>query len=65
MWGPVVLRVLLRLYGLGLWPNDSIRGRSTKVIMEIALKEGLKIIYGSPKSIQGEKSHRKHLSEVV
>ena len=31
--------------------------------MEIALKEGLKIIYGSPKSIRGEKSPRKHLSE--
>ena len=33
--------------------------------MEIALKEGMKTIYGSPKSIRGEKSPRKHLSEVV
>ena len=71
MWGPVVSRVLLRLYGLGLWPNDPIRGckqvqgRLTKVVMEIALKEGMKTIYGSPKFIRGEKSPRKHLSEVV
>ena len=33
--------------------------------MEIALKEGMKIINGNPKSIRGEKSPRKHLSEVV
>ena len=71
MWGPVISGVLLRPYGLGLWPNDLIRGCSqvqewsTKVVTEIALKEGPKIVYGSPKSIRGEKSHRKHLSEVV
>ena len=71
MWGLVVSRVLLRLYELGLWPNDLIRGCKqvrgwlTKVVMEIALKEGMKIIYGSPKSIRGEKSPWKHLFEVV
>ena len=59
MWGPVISGVLLRPYGLGLWPNDLIQGCSlvqewsTKVVIEIALKEGLKIIYGSPKSIRG------------
>ena len=26
LWGLVVPRVLLRLYGLSLWPNDLIRG---------------------------------------
>ena len=31
----------------------------------MALKEEMKVIYDSPKSIQGEKSPRKHLSEVV
>ena len=35
------------------------------VVMEMALKEGMKIIYGSPKSIQGEKLPQKNLSDVV
>ena len=26
MWGPVISRVLLRLYGMGLQPNDPNRG---------------------------------------
>ena len=26
LWGPVASGVLLRLYGLGLWPDDPIRG---------------------------------------
>ena len=53
LWGPIIFGVLLRLYGLGLWPNDlirecyQVRGRSTKVVTEIALKEELKVIYES------------------
>ena len=53
MWGPVISEVLLRLYGLGLWPNDPIwgclqvRGWSVKVVTEISLKEELKVIYES------------------
>ena len=31
----------------------------------MALKEEMKVSYDGPKSIQGEKSPRKHLSEVV
>ena len=56
------LEVLFRLDRLGLWPNDPvrgrghIRGRSTRVEMEIALQERLKSIYNRPKSIRGEKS---------
>ena len=49
---------------LGLWPNDPvqgrghIRGRSTKVEMEVALQEELKGIYSKLKPIRGEKSPR-------
>ena len=59
MWGPVVSGVLLRLNGLGLWPNDPIQGRcqirrqSTKVVVEMALQEELKVIYDRPKPIRG------------
>ena len=42
-----------------------IRGRSTKVEVEIALQEELKGIYDRSKPIRGEKSPRKHLSKVV
>ena len=55
------LEVLFRLNRLGLWPNDPIRGRrhirgrSTKVEMEIALQEKLKSIYNRPKPIRSEK----------
>ena len=31
----------------------------------MTLKEEMKVIYDSPKSFRGEKSPRKHLSEVV
>ena len=61
MRGPVVSGVLFRLNGLGLWPNDPvrerrhIRGRLTKVEVEIALQEELKVIYNKPKPIRGEK----------
>ena len=65
MWEPVVYEVLLRLYGLGLWPNGSIRGWPTKVITEMTLKEEMKVIYNSLKSFRGEKSPWKHLSEVL
>ena len=60
--GQLPLEVLFRLNGLDLWPSDPIlerrhiRGRSTKVEMEIALQERLKSIYNRPKPIQGEKS---------
>ena len=53
------LEVLLRLNRLDLWPNDPvrgrrhIRGRSTKVEVEIALQEELKDIYNGPKPIRG------------
>ena len=53
MWRPVFSGVLLRLYGLDLWPNDPIQGCqqvqgwSTKVVTKISLKEELKVIYES------------------
>ena len=60
MWGPVISGVLFRLNGLGLWPNDPVRGhrrvreRSTKVEAEMVLQEELKVIYDRPKPIRGE-----------
>ena len=54
MWGPVISGVLFRLNGLGLWPNDPVRGhrrvreRSTKVEAEMVLQEELKVIYDRP-----------------
>ena len=71
LWGPIISRVLFRLNGPGLWPNDPvrghkyIRGRSTKVEVEMALQEELKGIYDRSKPIRGKKSPWKHLSEVV
>ena len=65
MWEPVASGVLFRLNGLGLWPNDLVRGRrhirgqSTKVEVEMALQEELEVIYARPKPIRGEKSPRK------
>ena len=62
MWGPVISGVLFRLNGLGLWPNDPvqgrrhIRGRLTKVEVEIALQEELKVVYSRPKPIRDEES---------
>ena len=62
MWGPVVSGVLFRFNGLGLWPNDPVRGRrhiqgrSIKEEVEVALQEELKVIYNRPKPIRGEKS---------
>ena len=62
MWGPVVSGVLFGLNGLGLWPIDLVRGcrhireRSTNVEVEMALQEGLKVIYDRPKPIRGERS---------
>ena len=64
LWGLVAFGVLFRLNGLGLWPNDlvrgrrHIRGRSTKEEVEIALQEELKVNYNRPKPIRGEKSPR-------
>ena len=64
LWGSVASGVLFTLNVLGLWPNDlvrghrHIRGRSTKVDVEIALQEELKAIYNRPKPIRGEKSPR-------
>ena len=54
------LEVLFRLDRLGLWPNNPVRerghvrGRSTKVEIEVALQEELKGIYNRPKPIRGE-----------
>ena len=62
LWGPVIFGVLFRLNGLGLWPIDPvrgcrhIRGRSTKVEVEMALQEELKVIYDRSKPIRGENS---------
>ena len=62
--GPVISGVLFRLNGLGLRLNDPVRGHrhirgwSTKVEVEMALQEELKVIYNRPKPIRGEKSHR-------
>ena len=45
MWEPIISRVLFKLNGPGLWPNDPvrghkyIRGRSTKVEVKMALQE--------------------------
>ena len=58
------LEVLFRMNGLGLWPNDPVRGRrhirgwSTKVEVEIALQEVLKVVYSRPKPIRDEESPR-------
>ena len=54
------LKVLFRLDRLGLWPNDPVReckhvrGRLTKVEMEVALQEELRGIYSRPKPIRGD-----------
>ena len=63
MRGPVISGVPLRLYELRLWPNDPIRGClqvrgwSTNVVIEISMKEELKVIYES-QIYRGEKSPR-------
>ena len=57
-------RVLFRLNGPGLWPNDPVRGHkyirgwSTKIEVKMALQEELKGIYDRSKPIRGEKSHQ-------
>ena len=62
LWEPVISGVLLRLYGMGLRPNDPIRGYwqvwgwSVKVIMEVALTEELKVIMVIPNLFE-VKSH--------
>ena len=38
--------------------EDAVRGRLTKVEVEMALQEELKVIYDRPKPIRGEKSPR-------
>ena len=59
MYGLVISGVLFRLNGLGLWPNDPVRGRrhvqgrSTKVEAEMTLQEELKVIYDRPKPVRG------------
>ena len=61
MWGPAVSEVLFGLNGLSLWPIDPVRGCehiqgwSTKVEVEMALQEELKVVYDRPKPIRGEK----------
>ena len=62
MWGPVISGVLLRLYVMGLRPNDQIRGHwqvrgwSAKVITGVALKEELKVFMVIP-NLSEVKSH--------
>ena len=65
-WGAIVgtnyLRVLLRLYGMGLRPNDQIRGHwqargwPAKVITGMTLKEELKVFMVIP-NLSEVKSH--------
>ena len=58
----LTLEVLFRLRGLGLWPNNPIRGqghirgRSITEEMKIVLQEEVKCIYSGPKRIRGEYS---------
>ena len=60
MWGQIIPRVLFRLNGPGLWPNDPIRGhkyirrRLTKVEVKMTLQEELKGVYDRSKPIRGE-----------
>ena len=55
--GQLIPKVLFRLRGLGLWPNNlvrgrgHIRGRSIKEEMKIVLWEEVKYIYGRPNHI--------------
>ena len=62
LWGPVISGVLLRLYGMGLRPNDPIRGYwqvrgwSVKVITGVTLTEELKVIMVIP-NLSEVKSH--------
>ena len=55
----LTLEVLFRLRGLGLWPNNPVRGRGqirgllVKEEMKIVLQEELKGIYSGPKYIRG------------
>ena len=62
LWGPVISGVLLRLYGMGLRPNDPIwghwqvRGWSANVITGMVLTEELKVIMVIPK-LSEVKSH--------
>ena len=64
LWEPVIFGILFGLNGLGLWPIDlvrgcrHIRGRSTKVEVEMALQEELKVVYDRPKPVRGEKLPR-------
>ena len=46
-------KVLFRLRGLGLWPNNPVRGRgrSVKEEMKIILREEVKCIYSGPNRI--------------
>ena len=56
--------VLFKLRGLGLWPNNPVRGREhirgqpVKEKMKIVLWEEVKYIYGEPNRIWGECSSR-------
>ena len=62
------LEVLFRLYRLGLWSNNPIRGRghirgrSNKEEMEVVLKEELKDIYSGPIPIRVEQSPQNNCS---
>ena len=58
--GQLTPELLFRLRGLGLWPNNLVRGRehirglSVKEEMKIVSWEGVKYIYGEPNHIRGE-----------
>ena len=56
----LTLEVLFRLRGLGLWPNNPVRGRgriqgrSVKEEMKIVLRKEVKCIYSGPNRTRGE-----------
>ena len=58
--GQLIPEVLFRLRGLGLWPNNPVRGRgrSVKEEMKIVLWEEVKYIYDGPNRIRRECSSR-------
>ena len=66
--GQLIPEVLFKLRGLGLWPNNPVRGReqirglSVKEEMKIVLQEELKDIYSGPKHIRGKQSPRNFCS---
>ena len=57
LWGQLTPKLLFKLRGLGLWPNNPVRGREhirellVKEEMKTVLWEEVKYIYGGPNHI--------------